>query len=641
MRHLKFHRKLAISFIIIVSLVFSMGGSLFAKNVSSNGETIFAESGGTENAGSDKALNNEKSTETDSDTDKSDSEKSGSTDSDSDSPDTDKTEAKKTDTDGLNTHKSADTDLIDKELINEELIDTAVEYSESLSLEDDTYENSESRGWADEAAGNEVELLEEGTEEVEENIAPIDLEEINGSETGNETPVGDSASCNCSCNCLSCNCVSGNCKGTCSCNCAKCKCKGSDDDEKDTASDNETPSDNNTPSGNTTPSANDTPDEPYPKPDVNRLVTKSLGTIGGKNVEARITNAVVYDGRKQVQSPGHAKKDAKPSKTKAASISVDLIVDGQQVPKGYLTFSFKNNKDAGIAWVIVKVDKDAYDSSFSSELSKFFRNNPKALTFEILPVDIKDPDNFLNFDLKDTEVKRDGFTIIKAIRKLRYRFNYDELAIKKNYRIVTLKYNPEGKKDFQANMVGTDGLSIHIEGNNNYTGEVTAGVDEIALKKYTSVKKEITIPATAVIKGTSYHTVLLGSRSNENPTFPGTVSSISIAKGVKAGEDIQYLFYGCNGLTKLDLTNLDMSSVKDARYLFSGCKSLKTIVLGSFVKEENNPKLDKMFEGCESLKLIKYSGKKEDWIKLTAGKDLALPLGLKQIQCKGNENILY
>ena len=48
--------------------------------------------------------------------------------------------------------------------------------------------------------------------------------------------------------------------------------------------------------------------------------------------------------------------------------------------------------------------------------------------------------------------------------------------------------------------------------------------------------------------------------------------------------DMHSMFYGCSGLTSLDLTPLDTSKVTDMTYMFAGCSGLTSLTTGTTFK---------------------------------------------------------
>ncbi len=66
------------------------------------------------------------------------------------------------------------------------------------------------------------------------------------------------------------------------------------------------------------------------------------------------------------------------------------------------------------------------------------------------------------------------------------------------------------------------------------------------------------------------------------------------------------MFYGCNSLTNIDLSNFNTQNVTDMSYIFSECSCLTNIDLSNF-NTQNVTDMSGMFSGCISL--IKIVGK--------------------------------
>ena len=62
-----------------------------------------------------------------------------------------------------------------------------------------------------------------------------------------------------------------------------------------------------------------------------------------------------------------------------------------------------------------------------------------------------------------------------------------------------------------------------------------------------------------------------------------------------------YMFYRCNSLTNIDLSNFNTDYVNDMSNMFYGCKSLIKINLSNF-NTQNVTNMSCMFFGCKSLK---------------------------------------
>ena len=70
--------------------------------------------------------------------------------------------------------------------------------------------------------------------------------------------------------------------------------------------------------------------------------------------------------------------------------------------------------------------------------------------------------------------------------------------------------------------------------------------------------------------------------------------------------DMGDMFYRCESLTSLDLSNFDTSKVENMREMFKGCESLRTLDLSSF-NTSKVEMMDGIFSGCESLTALDLS----------------------------------
>ena len=69
---------------------------------------------------------------------------------------------------------------------------------------------------------------------------------------------------------------------------------------------------------------------------------------------------------------------------------------------------------------------------------------------------------------------------------------------------------------------------------------------------------------------------------------------------------MQSMFFGCNSLTSLDVSNFNTQNVTNMSYMFSGCSGLTSLNLGSF-NTANVIRMDYMFSGCTSLTSLDVS----------------------------------
>ena len=69
--------------------------------------------------------------------------------------------------------------------------------------------------------------------------------------------------------------------------------------------------------------------------------------------------------------------------------------------------------------------------------------------------------------------------------------------------------------------------------------------------------------------------------------------------------DMCGMFRNCSALTSINLSNFNTNNVTNMSYMFYGCKSLAFLDISKFdcVKIQKVHCLEKMFEGCNSLKV--------------------------------------
>ena len=67
------------------------------------------------------------------------------------------------------------------------------------------------------------------------------------------------------------------------------------------------------------------------------------------------------------------------------------------------------------------------------------------------------------------------------------------------------------------------------------------------------------------------------------------------------------MFYGCSGLTSLDLSGWDTSNVTNMNYMFGSCSGLKTLDLSGW-DMSNVTSMHQMFENCNPLITIRMKG---------------------------------
>ena len=68
-------------------------------------------------------------------------------------------------------------------------------------------------------------------------------------------------------------------------------------------------------------------------------------------------------------------------------------------------------------------------------------------------------------------------------------------------------------------------------------------------------------------------------------------------------KDMSYTFYGCSGLTSLDLSHFNTQNVTDMGGMFEGCSGLTSLDLSHF-NTQNVTDMFEMFSGCSALTTI-------------------------------------
>ena len=85
------------------------------------------------------------------------------------------------------------------------------------------------------------------------------------------------------------------------------------------------------------------------------------------------------------------------------------------------------------------------------------------------------------------------------------------------------------------------------------------------------------------------------------------LTSLDLSKlDTSSVSDMEFVFYGCSSLTSLDLSNFDTAKVGSMRAMFYGCSSLTSLDVSRF-KTANVFFMDSMFTGCSSLTSLDLS----------------------------------
>ena len=139
-----------------------------------------------------------------------------------------------------------------------------------------------------------------------------------------------------------------------------------------------------------------------------------------------------------------------------------------------------------------------------------------------------------------------------------------------------------------------------------------------------------------MIEGDSVKNVVVKSNISYEPRFqpPFTYGKIIPSSTIEASfkgsntSDVTHMggmFYGCSGLTSLDLIDWDTSNVTDMSYMFDGCSGLTSLDLSGW-NMSNVTDTNQMFDGCTSLTSIRMIGCSPETIKKITD---VKPLGAK------------
>ena len=123
--------------------------------------------------------------------------------------------------------------------------------------------------------------------------------------------------------------------------------------------------------------------------------------------------------------------------------------------------------------------------------------------------------------------------------------------------------------------------------------------------------------ATAPASGTTTTDISKNQDSSVVAWFDnGTIYWYSEADTVYMNEDSSYMFYYCNGLTSLDVSDFDTSNVTYMGYMFNHCSGLTSLDVTSF-NTSNVTNMNCMFHSCSSLRTI-YAGTNWNTNKVTS-----------------------
>ena len=133
---------------------------------------------------------------------------------------------------------------------------------------------------------------------------------------------------------------------------------------------------------------------------------------------------------------------------------------------------------------------------------------------------------------------------------------------------------------------------------NDYLYTVDETAQTITCTEYkNTTSTNAVVPASTVVNGKEYKTALSGNVFCDR----SALKSISIEEGVKTGTSCVSMFYGCRGLTSLDIKGLDTSAAEDMSNMFCNCACITSLDLSSF-NTATVYSMGSMFSGCSSLK---------------------------------------
>lgn len=160
-----------------------------------------------------------------------------------------------------------------------------------------------------------------------------------------------------------------------------------------------------------------------------------------------------------------------------------------------------------------------------------------------------------------------------------------EYELKLNKRLGT------GGTTFTVKTAGSeDSIKLTLKNTSlTYTGDaewlndyLTAKDDvnkTISLLSYKGSDTDLDIPATVKINETVYQIIISGQ------VYKSTkIESIKFESGVKADESLDGLFYNCQSLKKVDLSNLDTSKTTNMANMFFQCSALTNDGIDSYIK---------------------------------------------------------
>ena len=204
----------------------------------------------------------------------------------------------------------------------------------------------------------------------------------------------------------------------------------------------------------------------------------------------------------------------------------------------------------------------------------------------------------------------------------------------------------EGKTRLAANYIG-DAAWL----NDWDDGTPTVSDDFVILSKYThqpaseNPSENLFIPAKVII-GSKEYTVKLSENSSSMFSGHTEIKTISFNEGVdtSAVESMESMFYRCENLTSVDLTNINTSMVTNMKKMFYGCKNLTGIDFTNINTSEVTD-MSELFLGCEKLTSVDLTsnntGKVTDMKGIFNGCKNLTSLDISDISTNNVKNMSY
>ena len=137
----------------------------------------------------------------------------------------------------------------------------------------------------------------------------------------------------------------------------------------------------------------------------------------------------------------------------------------------------------------------------------------------------------------------------------------------------------------------------------------------VNLTKYIGTNPEVVVHGSYLVGGVKYRTELTSIMTYDvqygyediTSAFRRnrSITSVKIEQGVFSSY-ASYMFYGCSGLTSLDISNLDTSNVTSMEAMFGGCSSLTSLDISN-LDTSNVTDMRYMFYGCSGLTSLDIS----------------------------------